>query len=549
MKLEIFGESLDFPEESVKYLEVRKEFVQLADKQKGLFTEFFNSKYSNLDELVQNGFEQGMGFIAPAIELSLKHLTLYEIYDFDEKAIVEALFEKCNSYEDAVEKIYEAYQRIVLSEAELDEYRTRRREGRGGIIGGGFGVGGAIKGMMIAGAANAAIGAVHMAFNGVGKIFTSIGSSIEKHKVFDAEKNNQTLPKAVWQMIYNSHFLFIDILNKTKGSEVIKPLFSEERANKAQAILTNLQKFPPSDKDILKRKYIEIIQLCPFSKDLFKCILRDFGDANGGLVAFTQMIGIDIFSHKKELIKQSFLSINFHERSSAKQGLENTEKVAKFLGVSQGDLGTFAIANMSSDELIVAVGALQEVEDTFPDLFKAANSRLSDILHEQEKQAKTLEDQAALKKKVELENELQLAGRYKWFITNGKRLYVIGLIALSAISLIIYIDGVLRGEREPLSVPFFVLVLGVTIAFYRFSNDFKDFGKQKQAFQKLKGFDSELKPNFENIGCVSVFLTLVPIVNLFFGWNLVFHPKVPEKYRIAASIYFVLFFIIMYLGK
>lgn len=377
MKLEILGESLDFPEESVRYLEVRKAFIQLADKQQSSFVEHFDSKYNSLDDLVESGFEEGISFIAPAIELTLRHLTQYEIYDFDEKVIAKSLFQECKSYEVAVERLHESYQKIVLSEAELDEYRTRRREGRGQIIGGGFGVGGAIKGMVMAGAANAAIGAVHMAFNGVGKVFSSIGSSIEKNNVLNSEKENHTLAKAIWQMIYNAHLLLIRNLNEAKGVEVIKPLYTEERASKAQAILKNLQKFPPTDKEVLKRKYIEIVQLCPFSKDLFKSVLRDFGDSNQGLVAFAGMIGIDIFPHKKELIKQSFLGVDFNNQSNVRSGLDKVVKEARYLGINPEDIGTFGMAQMSIRKLHVAIDALEKIGNDFPELLESAKEALS----------------------------------------------------------------------------------------------------------------------------------------------------------------------------
>ncbi len=73
---------------------------------------------------------------------------------------------------------------IELTGEQLDEYRTLRRQTRGRIIGGGFGISGAAKGIATAGLANMTIGAAHGAVNLVGKGITSITNSNKKHKIY-----------------------------------------------------------------------------------------------------------------------------------------------------------------------------------------------------------------------------------------------------------------------------------------------------------------------------------------------------------------------------
>ena len=62
----------------------------------------------------------------------------------------------------------------ITGNAEAERtYRELRKEYRGRIIGGGFGLGGALQGMITAGVLNLASGAAHSIFNAIGNAFTN----------------------------------------------------------------------------------------------------------------------------------------------------------------------------------------------------------------------------------------------------------------------------------------------------------------------------------------------------------------------------------------
>lgn len=71
----------------------------------------------------------------------------------------------------------------ITGDAEAERtYRELRKEYRGRIIGGGFGLGGALQGMITAGVLNLASGAAHSIFNAIGNAFTN---SREKRQLDD----------------------------------------------------------------------------------------------------------------------------------------------------------------------------------------------------------------------------------------------------------------------------------------------------------------------------------------------------------------------------
>lgn len=361
----VLGQTVEFCDIARKYFHVRKVFVELADSQRERFVKHFIQNYSSLEDIVAKGFKDGLAFIAPAVEQCLRFLAEYEIYEYDENVLAQNIVTKIPIYEKAVEKIFDSYQEIVLSEAELDAARIARREGRGRIIGGGFGVGGAIKGMAMAGAANMAIGAMHATFNGIGKIFSTIGCSMKMSEVFSKEAEEQTLADAIRRTIYNSHLYVIELINLSKGEVVIEALYTDERAQKAQATLRNLEKFPPKDMEALKKKYIELIFLCPYSKDLFPAILRDFGDANGELEMLGKDLDIKVRLQKESILKD-ILTGELERKEILDSKIEEAMTQSRFLGLSDQDILQKIIQDLSYDKLVSLLPVICESKYSSP---------------------------------------------------------------------------------------------------------------------------------------------------------------------------------------
>lgn len=78
-----------------------------------------------------------------------------------------------DAWQDFIEFLLGKVGEITGSAEAARKYRELRREYRGRIMGGGFGIGGAIEGMITAGIANLVIGAGHSLFNAIGNAFTN----------------------------------------------------------------------------------------------------------------------------------------------------------------------------------------------------------------------------------------------------------------------------------------------------------------------------------------------------------------------------------------
>jgi len=334
VEIKLFGNILPFSESELRYFPIRKTFCDLATKQCQEYKVRYFEKYSSLDDLIEHGFEDGLRTILPVATIAIEILTANGIYEFDEEYFAQMLFSKEPYWEDAFEKISDRFHKLVLEEKALDEYRVRRREGRGKWVGGGFGLQGAIKGAAMAGAINIASGAAHMVVNGIGKIFSAIGQSIEKGNILEAERKSETLVQAIWSTIYHGHILIIDLVNEAKKATYIEVLYTEQRNRKAEAIIRNLKSHPTSDEFQEKRLFSEAVLLCPYAKGLFEEMLKRFGDPHREIDVFSGLIGIDFKKIKDKIVLNSLKDVNASTKSEVEIALEKGKSLALHLGLS-----------------------------------------------------------------------------------------------------------------------------------------------------------------------------------------------------------------------
>ncbi|MDY2904177.1 MAG: zinc ribbon domain-containing protein [Caecibacter massiliensis] len=100
----------------------------------------------------------------------------------------------------------------ITGNAEAERtYRELRKEYRGRIIGGGFGLGGALQGMITAGVLNLASGAAHSIFNAIGNAFTN---SWEKKQLDDLFHSDNLLKSFIATYRLSVFYLTMDAADR-----------------------------------------------------------------------------------------------------------------------------------------------------------------------------------------------------------------------------------------------------------------------------------------------------------------------------------------------
>lgn len=324
-KFNVLGRDIEFSDQMDNYNALKYKFEQLALTYCDEFEALYQQENTNLDKVVENAYLQGLMFISKGIDVALEELVgKYKVYSVDENLFYQKYLATYSVWEEKYSIIDDKYAEIVYDAKERDEYRIARRQARGRVVGGGFGVGGALKGMATAGAMNMATGAAHMVFNGFAKMTTSISNSMKKDKIFKNPDTLQTLKEGLYQDIANISLAIIDAV-EDNGDGYYFDYVTTDEAKEAEIIFNNLSKgrIPESEVASLIQK---IFTLNPYKRKYYEHVLLQYGDVNGGLGAMSRYFHINLDSYKKDILKESFVPL---------ENLDSLDKIDEFLSKIQ----------------------------------------------------------------------------------------------------------------------------------------------------------------------------------------------------------------------
>ena len=296
------GTKIYIPDERVRYNEIRLNYVKVA----GIYVEEFIKEYKknnkNLDDVSNKAYNQGAIFIALEIERTVENLIKNKMYSINDELFLEKYCqETIEIWNNAYNKINDQYMDIVLDKKQKEEYRRYRKNSRGKWIGGGFGVGGAIKGNLQAAGMNMLTGAAHTAVNFAGNLGSSMKANKEKEKIFNNPTTLKILENGLYNAILNIHYAYINFLEDEYNLR-FKCVYQRE-ANEAEIIFSNIK-----DRNLNNREKIElikrIINLNPYFKQIYEYAISNLGDENNEISRIANYFGYDMYEYKLGIIKR-----------------------------------------------------------------------------------------------------------------------------------------------------------------------------------------------------------------------------------------------------
>ena len=242
------------------------------------------------------------GSIVPLINKGIDILNAQGVYSLDEDSFYDKYVKKFHLAEhvfEVVRSMQKAVEAVNIRQEEEEMYRQVRKESRGRVVGGGFGLGGAIKGMAQAGMMNAASGIAHSAFNAVGNVGSGIAASSDKAAIY--KKYKEPLKTALMQDLYDIRNAIRTALQKEAG--IVCKYVTDSEYDKAKAIWNNyrLGRIPAEKK---KEQIIEALTLNPYSIEIYDSIWEDYGDENGELRKMAAYFGIPLEQQIAEIAEQ-----------------------------------------------------------------------------------------------------------------------------------------------------------------------------------------------------------------------------------------------------
>ena len=315
------------------YNTIRVKYQSLAQKAQDDFSERYDTLFKNIEDIHNKCDDVAMGYLGKVIDEAIRDLIKYGISDIDENEFYNNYIVdfKNNPWAEGFAEIDDKYLEIVMEAEALDEYRDARAENRGRWVGGGFGVGGAIKGAAGAAAANLAMGAVHGAFNLAAKGITAIGNSFKKSALFSDTDTAASLEVSIYYMIEAVHDALVDAINDKKP-ETITGFRKKAEAEKAERTFGNINA-GRIEGDDAKASLIECLTLDPYVAKYYDYWLKQYGDANGQLELTAQHFGLtNITETKTKLIEDKQSKLDFKTPEACMSNLKELESYAATIG-------------------------------------------------------------------------------------------------------------------------------------------------------------------------------------------------------------------------
>lgn len=233
--------------------------------------------YSSISDLLRDVSTIADEKLDLAFSYCVDALMSHGIFDYDierlkERAGEDADFEEDEAYQDLLHQ----YQSIQESEADLKQQREYERASRSRWQGGGFGIRGAVKGAVKAGAMNM----VTDSFRGIGDSFTDAGDRKKFKKLRSSllsEKNMNELGNALWRCIMNGIMnTLAEILEEETGKDPSGLLWEGE--SKAKATFNNISRILNSEQKLVALK--TVLEANPYNWTYMKYLLENYSDYN-----------------------------------------------------------------------------------------------------------------------------------------------------------------------------------------------------------------------------------------------------------------------------
>lgn len=297
-----YGKNYEFTDEAARYSSLRETYTRFADEAKERFRVRYFSSFNCLEDLLAKWERFTDEMIDGPIEVAMQNLVDLEIYELSKSDFNIRFFSKYDRRGNALEWLREVYIDYMTGFVDEDARIAAKSTG-GGVIGGGFGVEGAVTGIAVATAANIAIGAIQ----GIGKSISSAGNSYaatrKSKEVFQSSEVFGRLCESVYESVFSVHFAILDAVSELNKD--LNPFLLPEPSavSKSKGIFENckLERIAYSkQKDALA----VAIFMNPYDRELYFYCLEKFGDAERELDSLFSLHKLgDLDSAKRKILK------------------------------------------------------------------------------------------------------------------------------------------------------------------------------------------------------------------------------------------------------
>lgn len=324
-------------EQVLRYIKLRKEYKNYATDQKQVFIQRYKSSIFGFDDLIVKIDSIVEELKSMALEKALLDIVNLGFYDIGKEAFRSKYFFRYDTWRKDFQSIRDQYDEITLSAAEVARKRNDASSESSGIIGGGFGVEGAAKGIAIATAANLAISAVQGVANSVGSAAEAAKTRKDKDMYFRNTELLSQLILSIEKLVFSVHFAIVDLANSSNDESIYFGIPTDEEIDRASAIFENVVS-GRINKEKSLHFILQAISLNPYSEEIYKYWLAEYGDEGNEVTKISESYGMgSLKGYKNELLDVALSKLNLSTPQSCEQARLEFVKYGNFLAVENVD--------------------------------------------------------------------------------------------------------------------------------------------------------------------------------------------------------------------
>lgn len=291
----IFGKKLVVSPGRVEYNQLRSRFRALAKEEAEEAAKSILQFKDNPGTLFCDGLAWAKPYFAKTSEFAVEELLRRGCFDLDAEAYLSKCFDLA-PWTRGFGVVYNEWKSVVDAEKRREADRREFSDDAGDAwMGGGFGVGNAIKGALVAEALNIATASIADTFNNIGRKKSQRKNAQNILDIFERRKDE--IVGAVFDTVANGADALVKCCNE-HGIEMDGAV-SLDDISKAERMYNNLKsgKVPREMVDTVK---LNILEVNPYYKEFYDYVFMSEGDATGELEKVGSFFGVSFDDRKKD---------------------------------------------------------------------------------------------------------------------------------------------------------------------------------------------------------------------------------------------------------
>lgn len=211
------------------------------------------------------------------------------------------------------------------------EYRELRKQCRGKVSGGGFGLRGALSGMFVAGTINAVTGAGHTVANTIGNIGSSISAASSKSALYQNDDTCELLTETILDCLVGAFVAHADIIRMRKPDCIDISFSNYERSN---ALLENALRLPEKAPELL----VESFRALPIYWPLLHFIFLQYRSERRNVLNIAKYYGIDLSSLVNEVLSDEYAPDAKNDEEKALAAKARILALMEEMGIQESDV-------------------------------------------------------------------------------------------------------------------------------------------------------------------------------------------------------------------